>query len=93
MATIGAYVSDEEADLAKKIAEENHTTVSKIVKNAFSKIEIKDQNIELKKINELKKLGNNLNQIMPYLHVRKSLDKQTFFAIQEIKKHIKDMLC
>lgn len=92
MPSVSAKVSDHEKIEFQNIAKSKNTTVSKMIKMAIRNAVIKDQSIDLMQINELKRLDNNLNQVMPYLHVRKSLDRQTFYAIQEIKKHIKTLL-
>lgn len=99
MPTIGAYVSDEEFDRAKKIAEDNNMTVSQVVRNAFNNLAITDQSIELERINtmknlsvNMKRIGENLNQITTHLHVNKVVDRQLYFTIEEIKKDIKAYL-
>ena len=92
MPTISAYVNDEEYIRAKEIADENHTSRSKVLKSAFNNVVIEDKTIELELINEIKAIGNNLNQIAKLCNTRKSIDKLTYINVIEMKEQIKRLL-
>jgi len=88
MPTISAYVSNEIYNNAKDLADENNTSVSKIIKSAFANVEVKDKSISLQILNELQRIGNNLNQISKRCNIRKSVDIQTLKSLAEIEKHL-----
>ena len=90
MPTISAYVSNEIYKSAKDLADENNTSVSKIIKSAFANVEVKDKSISLQILNELQRIGNNLNQISKRCNIRKSVDIQTLKSLVEIEKHLQE---
>ena len=92
MPTISAYVNEEEFDRAKKIADENHTTRSKILKSAFNNVVVEDKTIDLELINEIRAIGNNLNQIAKRCNTRKSIDKLTYINVTKMREEIKRLL-
>jgi len=92
MATIGASVDDETYQKAKQIAEENHTSVSQIVKASFGGIEVKDKSLALQILNELSAIGNNLNQISKRCNIKKSVDIQTLKSLTNIEQQLKEFI-
>lgn len=92
MPTLGAYVNDEIYEKIKEIADSKNLTVSKVVKLAIEKIQIADQSVEIKKINELHRIGNNLNQIAKYCNTKKTIDRQVLKQLVEIESDIKSLL-
>lgn len=88
MATIGAYVDIETFREAKDIAEENNTTVSKIVKSAFAGVEVKDKSLALQILNELSRIGNNLNQISKRCNIKKVVDRETLKSLTRIEQQL-----
>lgn len=88
MPTISAYVSIKTYDDAKNLAEQNHTSVSKIIKSAFDQVEIKDKSLQLKILNELSAIGNNLNQISKHCNINKKVDILTLHSLVELQKKV-----
>ncbi len=93
MPTLGAYVSDEVYTKVKQIAEEKNLTISKVVKSAIEGVQIKDESIEIEKLNELARIGNNLNQIAKICNTQKAVDRQILQQLISIEIDIKALLC
>jgi len=92
MATIGAYVDNETYSEAQKIADENGTTISMIVKSAFGNIEITDKDIQRNILNEISRIGNNLNQISKNCNQNKTVDKNTLKSLSRIEKYMQSFI-
>ena len=92
MKTIGAKVDDELYETAKRVAEANGLTVSKMLKQAFTSAVIKDTSHEQKILHELHRIGNNLNQIARYTNSKKVLDRQVLASLSRIENDLKELL-
>ena len=92
MPSVSAWVSDETYDRIKKLADKKSTTPSKIIKAAIENIQIKDQSLELEKLNALSRIGNNLNQIARLANQRKGVDIQVLQSLLEIEKQMNEIL-
>lgn len=93
MPTLGAYVSEETYTKIQQIAAEKNLTVSKVVKSAIEGVQIKDESIEIEKLNELARIGNNLNQIAKICNTQKAVDRQILQQLISIEIDIKALLC
>jgi antitoxin component of RelBE/YafQ-DinJ toxin-antitoxin module len=92
MKTISAKVDDELYETAKRVAEANGLTVSKMLKQAFTSATIKDTSYEQKILFELNRIGNNLNQISKYANTHKKLDMQILSSLARIEDDLKKLL-
>jgi predicted DNA-binding protein len=92
MPSVSAWVSDETYDRVKKLADKKSTTPSKIIKAAIENIQIKDQTIELEKLNSLSRIGNNLNQIAKLANQKKSVDIQILQELVKIEKQMNELI-
>jgi len=92
MKTISAKVDDELYETAKRVAEENGLTVSKMLKQSFTSATIKDTRYEQKILHELHRIGNNLNQIARYVNTHKALDRQVLASLSRIESDLKELL-
>ncbi len=92
MRTISAKVDDELYETAKRVAEANGLTVSKMLKQAFTSATIKDTSSEQKLLQELNRIGNNLNQIARYVNTKKVLDRQVLASLARIESDLKELL-
>ena len=90
MPTIGAYVSDKIYKEAKDIADENDTTISKVVLASFENVEVKDKSLALQILNELSRIGNNLNQISKRCNINKAVDRETLKSLTNIEQHLQE---
>jgi len=90
--TISAKVDDELYETAKRVAEANGLTVSKMLKQAFTSATIKDTSYEQKLLHELHRIGNNLNQIARYANTHKALDRQVLASLARIEEDLKGLL-
>jgi predicted transcriptional regulator len=92
MPSVSAWVSDETYDRVKKLADKKSTTPSKIIKSAIENIQIKDQSLELEKLNALSRIGNNLNQIARLANQKKSVDIQVLQELVKIEKMMNELI-
>ncbi len=92
MKTISAKVDDELYNTAKRVAEANGLTVSKMLKQAFTSATIKDTSADRKILHELHRIGNNLNQIARYANTKKVLDRQVLASLARIEEDLKGLL-
>jgi len=92
MRTISAKVDDELYETAKRVAEANGLTVSKMLKQAFTSATIKDTSHEQKLLHELHRIGNNLNQIARHANTRGGLDRQVLASLSRIESDLKELL-
>jgi antitoxin component of RelBE/YafQ-DinJ toxin-antitoxin module len=92
MKTISAKVDDELYETAKRVAEANGLTVSKMLKQAFTTATIKDTSSEYKILHELNRIGNNLNQIARYANTNKTLDRQILASLSRLEDELKEIL-
>ncbi len=93
MRTISAKVDDKLYELANSIAQENGLTVSAMLKQSFTSAVIKDTAEEKRIFGELKRIGNNLNQVARYTNIKKVLDRQVLASISRIEKEVRKVLC
>ena len=92
MPTIGAYVSDEEFIRVSQIADEQHTTKSQVVGKAVKGVIVEDKTPMLELINELKSIGNNINQIAKIANTKKALDRQSLESLLRIETELENLL-
>ena len=92
MPTVSAKVTNEEKLKFEKIAKENSLTVSTMIKQSFHNATIKDTSDEKKMHYELKRIGNNLNQIAYHLNSKNVVDKQVLASLSRIEKELKSLL-
>lgn len=93
MRTISAKVSDivhqEISDLSRK----NNITISTLIKQSILNSEIidvkKDRKIDINKLKELNRIGNNLNQISKHFNSFKNSHSVEYFELEKILKIIK----
>ncbi len=93
MRTISAKVNDELYELANRTAQENGLTVSSMLKQSFTSAVIKDTSEEKRIFCELKRIGNNLNQVARYTNIKKVLDRQVLASLSRIEKEVRQILC
>jgi len=92
MRTISAKVDDELYETAKRVASENNLTVSKMLKQAFTTATIKDTSHEEWIHHQLKRIGNNLNQITRHANSKKVLDRQVLASLSRIESDLNELL-
>ena len=91
MKTISAKVTDEFYILANKVAKENNLTVSSMIKQAFETSKIQDKSIELKMLNQLHLIREEVSNISEYCNINKVIDKQVLFTLSSIEESLKDI--
>ena len=92
MPTVSAKVSDDEKLNFTKIAKENNLSVSAMIKQAFNNATIKDTTDEKKIHYELKRIGNNLNQVAYHCNSNNVIDKQVLLSLSRIEEELKKLL-
>lgn len=95
MATLSAYVSDEEKARCVKISKKLGLSESSIVKQAFKKAEILDvkkvKTIEIERLAFLMRIENNLNRIAEYCNTKKVIDNIVLLSLVEVQDDIKNL--
>jgi len=92
MPTVSAKVSIEEKNKFDKIAKENNLTISTMIKQSFHNATIKDTTDEKKIHYELKRIGNNLNQVAYHCNSNNVIDKQVLLSLSRIEEELKKLL-
>jgi len=89
MKTISAKVTDEFYILAKRVAEENNISVSSMIKQAFETSKIQDKSIELKMLNQLHSIREEVSRISEHCDINKVIDKQILFTLSSMEESLK----
>lgn len=91
MKTISAKVTDEFYNLAKKVAKENNISVSSMIKQSFETSKIQDKSIELKMLNQLHIIREEVSKISEHCDINKVIDKQLLFTLSSIEESLKEI--
>lgn len=95
MATVSAWVSDEEKARCVQIAKKLGLSESSIIKQAFENAEILDvkkvKYIEIEKLAYLSWSANSLSQIAQYCNNKKIIDKVVLSYLLEIYNDVKNL--
>jgi len=89
--TISAKVTDEFYNLAKKVAKENNISVSSMIKQSFETSKIQDKSIELKMLNQLHIIREEVSKISEHCDINKVIDKQLLFTLSSIEESLKEI--
>lgn len=91
MKTISAKVTDEFYNLANRVAKENNLSVSSMIKQAFETSKIQDKSIELKMLNQLHLIREELSSISEHCNINKIIDKQVLFTLSSLEESLKEI--
>ena len=91
MPTVGAYVDDDLYAKAKQIADQNGITVSAMVKQALTDATITDTRPKIELLHEMKRIGNNLNQIAKRANTYGVVDRAVLSSLLLIEQEIAEI--
>jgi hypothetical protein len=92
MKTVSAKVTEEEYNKIKSLADNNNISISALIKQALFSAEIADPQ-PLENLNiQVRKIGNNLNQIAKYVNTKKRYNKTAESGLEEVFLDMKDLL-